>query len=250
MNLRPDLSSPPLDPDQVPPAPGNPGMAPWRISNEGRYYSVTELGNIYDPVMWRPNFSPPPASGKLVTQNLLGKDFQTMEKYVLSIGSDATGATLEERKMGAQHFGGGNSLRIGRLEHPKFDQPGMRAAQLLDIFQTGSPGTNCMFLEKGDDELYSVDTSDSAYRAFHPGVNMAPSAAPDQAAAKTKPYREIYPEDLHASSRFRWVHGRLNVNSVPSQFEMEALLRGCFASANIKWDAASGVAMVVADWIH
>ncbi|MGA0846014.1 MAG: hypothetical protein ACO3RV_05685, partial [Luteolibacter sp.] len=34
-------------------------------------------------------------------------------------------------------FGGGNTLRIGRPEHPRFDQPGQRAAHLLDLFHTG-----------------------------------------------------------------------------------------------------------------
>ena len=37
-------------------------------------------------------------------------------------------------------YGGGNSLRIGRLEHPDFDliaMPGLHAARLLDLFHVG-----------------------------------------------------------------------------------------------------------------
>src|SRR5690606_2812055 len=41
-----------------PPLPENEAFAPWRLSNLGRYHSVTELGNLHDPVMWVPT---PPA---------------------------------------------------------------------------------------------------------------------------------------------------------------------------------------------
>jgi hypothetical protein len=232
-----------MDPDQVPAAPLVKALAPWRISNHGRYYSVTELGNIYDPVMWKPNFAPLGSSGKLVTENLLANDFATREKFVLAIGNDAQGGTLAERKQGCQQFGGGNSLRIGRLEHPKFDQMGQRASQLLDLFQTGTPGTNCEFLTKPQNAVevaFVPDRSADAYNHYNPTVNPPPPAAADAIQAKLAPFRRIYPADLHASSRMRWIHGQLNVNSVPTQFEMEALLRGCFASANITWDSAMG----------
>lgn len=233
----------PVDPDQVAPAPLMRSLAPWRISNHGRYYSVTELGNIHDPVMWKPNFAPLGSSGKLVTGNLLAEDFATRERFVLSIGKDAQGGTLLERKKGCQQFGGGNSLRIGRLEHPKFDQMGQRASQLLDLFQTGTPGTNCEFLmkhENGSEVAFSPDRSADAYNEYNPSVNQPPPAAVDADQAKLAPFRRIYPADLHASSKMRWIRGQLNVNSVPAQFEMEALLRGCFASANVKWDPGTG----------
>ncbi len=235
-----------VDPDQVPQAPLIKALAPWRISNHGRYYSVTELGHIYDPVMWKPNFAPSGSSGKLVTENLLAKDFDTRERFVLSIGKDAQGGTLLERKKGCQQFGGGNSLRIGRLEHPKFDQMGQRACQLLDLFQTGTPGTNCEILtkqESASEVAFVPDRSADAYNHYDPSVNQPPPAAVDASQAKLAPFRRIYPADLHASSNVRWIHGQLNVNSVPTQFEMEALLRGCFASANVKWDAAIGAAV-------
>jgi hypothetical protein len=41
-------------------------------------------------------------------------------------------------------FGGGNTLRIGRPEHPRFDlpaTPGMEAYRLLDLFHAGAPST-------------------------------------------------------------------------------------------------------------
>jgi type II secretory pathway pseudopilin PulG len=89
--------------------------APLRLSPLGanRFYSATELGRIYDPVMW--NLPPPPGP------NLPWGDIQT--------------ATA-----GDSRYGGGNTLRIGRPEHPAFDKPadpGMEAYRLLDLFHAG-----------------------------------------------------------------------------------------------------------------
>jgi hypothetical protein len=85
-------------------------QAPMRISNRGRFYSATELGRIYDPVMW--NTGAPPGAG---------------EPW-----PDVTDSSLA-----SGDFGGGNTLRIGRPEHPRFDRPGMRATRLLDLFHAG-----------------------------------------------------------------------------------------------------------------
>ncbi len=92
--------------------------APFRLSPHltpelQRFYSATELGRVYDPIMWTPT---PPS-----TANLPWGDVETF-----SIASS--------------HFGGGNTLRIGRPEHPKFDQPlepGKEAYRLLDLFHAG-----------------------------------------------------------------------------------------------------------------
>ena len=35
-----------------------------RISNAGRFFSVTELGRVYDPIMW--NVGAPPGGGQAV----------------------------------------------------------------------------------------------------------------------------------------------------------------------------------------
>lgn len=86
--------------------------APTRLSNLGRFYSVTELGRIHDPVMWQVRTS---------TSNAAGRPWGDV---LLSSTASAD-------------YGGGNTLRIGRPEHPRFDEPGLRAAQLLDLFHTG-----------------------------------------------------------------------------------------------------------------
>jgi hypothetical protein len=85
-------------------------QAPMMISDRGRFYSATEWGRIYDPVMW--NSGVPPSAG---------------EPW-----PDVTDAALA-----SGDFGGGNTLRIGRPEHSRFDRPGMRATRLLDLFHAG-----------------------------------------------------------------------------------------------------------------
>jgi hypothetical protein len=87
--------------------------APTRISNRGRFYSATELGRIYDPIMWK--VEPPPHRN------------MTWGEVTTSCNADSD-------------FGGGNTLRIGRPEHPKFDlekKPGQHAGRLLDLFHVG-----------------------------------------------------------------------------------------------------------------
>ena len=102
--------------------------APMRISNAGRYFSVTELGNIYDPIFWDPNGNAAnPASG--------GDAWTLFHE----IGNSAT-------PNGS--FSGGHTLKIGRPEHPLFrwnltggdpDNVDRRlsASTLLDLFHCG-----------------------------------------------------------------------------------------------------------------
>ncbi|MES2982319.1 MAG: hypothetical protein V4727_08395 [Verrucomicrobiota bacterium] len=73
-----------------------PDRAPTFISNSGRYDSLCELGNIFDPAQW---------------------------SDVHSRNSTASSKA-----------GGGFSLAIGRPEFIVFDTEGQRAAQLIDLF--------------------------------------------------------------------------------------------------------------------
>ena len=87
--------------------------APARLSNRGRFHSATELGRVYDPVMWE---NAPPAGANLPWGDV----------------TSASGPSAD--------FGGGNTLRIGRPEHARFDAtgaPGMEAYHLLDLFHAG-----------------------------------------------------------------------------------------------------------------
>lgn len=89
-----------------------PDKAPHRLSNRGYFVSATELGHIYDPVMWDQGLDSNATSTSL-------------------LHDIATSA-----RSSANH-GGGNTLRIGRPEHQQFDVTGARASHLMDLFLAG-----------------------------------------------------------------------------------------------------------------
>lgn len=99
----------------------DPGKAPTRLSNLGVYYSETELGHIYDPIMWGADRNP-------LTGAALGR-----------LAVQAWTPMVRDSDFPSQTMGGGNTLRIGRPEHPRFDEPGLRASSLLDLFHCGLP---------------------------------------------------------------------------------------------------------------
>jgi Putative Ig domain len=83
-------------------------------SNTGILTSITELGNVWDPAQ-------------------LSYDATTFGGPLPDIPSSAT-----SNSRGA----GGHTLAIGRPEFSKFDQNGMRAWQLLDVFSAKTASTN------------------------------------------------------------------------------------------------------------
>ncbi len=85
-----------------------PNLAPAFISNAGSYYSIGELGHIYDPSQWK------------------------------NVNLANTTAN--------QNAGGGYTLAVGRPEFGKFDTPGLRAAQLADLFYVprAAPGNSTL----------------------------------------------------------------------------------------------------------
>ncbi len=86
-----------------------PSKAPAAMSNAGKFKSITELANIFDPAQWN---IVPDANGHW---------------------TDILSTTAADA-----HYGGGLSLRIGRPEFSRFEKDGSRAAQLLDIFAVGA----------------------------------------------------------------------------------------------------------------
>jgi hypothetical protein len=98
-----------------------PGTAPAILSTNGNYLTIFELGNVFDPMQWKP-----PATFTANTNY-----------YNCSIDQTWTNT-------GAELYGGGTTLRIGRPEHSRFAwtnvsgqaQPNMKASAvaLLDIF--------------------------------------------------------------------------------------------------------------------
>ena len=196
----PDTFNPPWTDDDG-------AFAPWRISNLGRYFSVTELGNLHDPVMWTPG---PPT---ILTQNA-----QRFENY-----RNTTLKNLPAGSVPGKMWGGGNTLRVGRPEHALFDRPGMRASQWLDLFHTGFTGTN-LAAESGID----------LHATYDPRDHQPPAAASGPLESGAQPYAALYDSDLHAQGQFALVDGHLNVNTAPTAFEIEALLRGPFVSSDIR----------------
>ena len=108
------------------------GEAPTFISNRGRFYSATELGRIFDPIMYEPKYDN-------------ADDTKSILKGIIPTGR-VSWPSVEAGSTASPYYGGGNTLRIGRPEHPLFDQPakhgpaempGNHAARLLDLFQAG-----------------------------------------------------------------------------------------------------------------
>ncbi len=123
----------------TPPAPLA-ANAPQRISNAGRFYSAAELGNVYDPILWTPVYADikgKGGSGLADTRILIPDRGTRVKPNVPPARNRFPDVSFGSRP--STEYGGGNTLRIGRPEHEKFDRPGQRASQLLDLFHVGIP---------------------------------------------------------------------------------------------------------------
>ena len=100
-----------------------PLKAPMRLSNLGYFHSETELGRVYDPLMWTPTFE------KASDTNSIRDGFMPAGQTRWPLVLDASPSSNQ--------YGGGNTLRIGRPEHPRFRREGLAAAYLLDLFHAG-----------------------------------------------------------------------------------------------------------------
>lgn len=120
---------------------------PQVISNRGRYYSVTELGHVFDPLMWDPNGGSEYNEGKYA------------EYANIRTGALATAS---------HRYCGGTTLRIGRPEHDRFrpdfsafpqagrpNTRGVSATALLDLFHCGKSTSELESELLGD--LVSID---------------------------------------------------------------------------------------------
>ena len=108
------------------------GDTPTFLSNRGRFFSATELGRVFDPIMFTPTYSDS-GSTAIIRTGTMPLDWALWPSAEVTSSPDI-------------YYGGGNTLRIGRPEHPKFDQPskhfpldmsGTHAARLLDLFHAG-----------------------------------------------------------------------------------------------------------------
>jgi len=131
-----------------------PGESLTYLSDRGRFYSATELGRLYDPIMWVPTFDP---SSGLNSQTLSNNGIPISSSGIMP----AAGIPWPSVQVGNSpsiYMGGGNTLRIGRPEHPMFDQPslhapllmpGDHAARLLDLFHAGKSRSTDKALREG-----------------------------------------------------------------------------------------------------
>jgi hypothetical protein len=122
-------------------------QAPMRLSNQGRFYSATELGRTYDPLMWVPtygNLPNAPGSGGRDTATLNAASTPSLPTARMSWPD------VELTSPVSTSAGGGNTLRIGRMEHPRFDRPGLHAAHLLDLFHAGNGGSDDATAREGN----------------------------------------------------------------------------------------------------
>jgi hypothetical protein len=113
------------------------GMAPTFISNRGRFFSATELGRVFDPVMYAPEYEKKSDTDRIVLGFMPPGQFlwPSIDEPLNKAVSNAS-----------NFYGGGNTLRIGRPEHPLFSlpklhapnaMPDQNAARLLDLFHAG-----------------------------------------------------------------------------------------------------------------
>jgi len=196
----------------------DPRFAPWRISNRGRYFSAAELGHLHDPVMWgyvekvSPTLWPSVAAQVYRTGSAVDSP---RNPFLVGLPENATPSAM---------WGGGNTLRIGRPEHPLFDRPGRRASQWLDLLHSGVSGSNLGSISGGADAIY----------VHHdPRLHQPPPAAADASEAPALPFSLVYSPEEHAESHFRRIDGRINLNTAPTQFEVEMLLRGARSSGDL-----------------
>jgi len=136
------------------------------LSNAGRFFSVTELGHVFDPIMWDPDGGEEHSVdlsslyGNLA--NLRGTNVKPSDKYC-----------------------GGNTLRIGRVEHDRFrpdfnipaaaGRPNTRslcATSLLDLFHCGQPRAGWHTVEMTADETKQL-TGDLIHIHGHVNLNTA-----------------------------------------------------------------------------
>jgi len=114
--------------DLVPPPNGitvdQPNMAPARVNplhfttniSRSDLINIAHLGLVFDPIQWAD-----------LTQRAYGDDPR-----------GGTWTNLTANASADSVFAGGTTLRIGRAEFTRFTNNGLRAAQLLDLFASGT----------------------------------------------------------------------------------------------------------------
>lgn len=113
-----------------------------KLNNTGTWTNILELGHVFDPMAW---------------------NIPTNTPNILSTHAAAGNGTT------AVTYGGGNTLRIGRAEHPRFTNDGLRASQLLDLFAVG-PTVGSTVVNRVPGRININTASTNVLRALAAGV--------------------------------------------------------------------------------
>lgn len=112
-----------------------------RISNRGYFFSATELGHVFDPIQFAPVFDSASATSGFWSNHVLPTGVDSWPDAITTAPNTRNSL-----------YGGGNTLRMGRPEHPAFsgiDGKHNRAASLLDLFHAGRPRAADKSLREG-----------------------------------------------------------------------------------------------------
>jgi len=215
-----------------------PGTAPAILSTNGKFLTIWELGNVFDPMQWKP-----PATFTANTNY-----------YNCSIDQTWTNT-------GGELHGGGNTLRIGRPEHSRFAwtnvsgqaQPNMQASAvaLLDIFCVDT-NTDANIIGRFDDgNQININTAPPrVLRALASGVILTndpatnikiPTTAIDAFVKGVTNFRAKYP--FYSASQLMFIgtdNNWPNTNTWPAGAVFSAdAVRGTTTSANFQWSDAA-----------
>jgi len=215
-----------------------PGTAPAILSTNGKFLTIWELGNVFDPMQWKP-----PATFTANTNY-----------YNCSINQTWTNT-------GGEMHGGGNTLRIGRPEHSRFAwtnvsgqaQPNMQASAvaLLDIFCVDNNTDDNIIGRFDDGNQININTAPPrVLRALASGVILTndpatnikiPTTAIDAFVKGVTNFRAKYP--FYSASQLMFIgtnNNWPNTNTWPAGAVFSAdVVRGTNTSANFQWSDAA-----------
>lgn len=124
------------------------------FNNTGTWSNIFELGNIFDPMVW---------------------NIRTNDTHVSSTTTVAgNGSTVLTN-------GGGTTLRIGRAEHGRFTNNGLRASQLLDLFAVNTNPAATIITNRVAGRINLNTATPNVLRALAAGAvhGRDPALAPD-----------------------------------------------------------------------
>jgi hypothetical protein len=164
-------------------------VPPVRISNSGAFSNIVELGAVFDPIQWRV------------------ASLNAWQGKWTNLATDASPTNA---------FGGGNSLRIGRAEHPRFTNDGLRAAQLLDLFAAGPVNSSGLVVRRVPGRININTATTNALRALAAGVYNSRDSALRPGGTNYVISTNAVRAFVQGVTNFRTSRPFLSVNQLPS----------------------------------